>query len=75
MIVARAQQHVSESLAVISGSTAFISFFSQTLPIVQWLAALVAIAAGIVAILWTGYKFAMLRKQNAKVTEKRPAAE
>jgi hypothetical protein len=38
--------------AVASGTSAVTSFFVATLPIVQWCAAVVAIASGLVAIVW-----------------------
>lgn len=38
--------------AVASGTSAVTSFFVVTLPIVQWCAAVVAIASGLVAIVW-----------------------
>ena len=40
------------SAAVTSGTSAVTSFFVATLPIVQWCAAVVAIASGLVAIVW-----------------------
>lgn len=35
---------------VVSGSSALISFFASTLPVVQWIAASVAIVVGLIAI-------------------------
>jgi hypothetical protein len=50
--------------ASVSASTAAISFAAQTLPILQWLAAFVAVVAGNFAI----YKHIRDRKRVSKAT-------
>lgn len=50
-------EHTAESLAVVSGSSAFVAWFAETLPILQWLAALAAILSGLMAAAWVAFKF------------------
>lgn len=50
--------------ATISGSTAFISFAAKTLPIVQWLAGVVAIVSGVLAAAWVVYQWQQRRKER-----------
>jgi hypothetical protein len=46
----------------LSGGSALVSFFAETLPVVQWLAACVAIVSGLVGIAWVGYQYAKRRR-------------
>lgn len=43
--------------AVVSGGSATVSFFADTLPMVQWLAATVAIVSGVLGGSWVAYQF------------------
>ena len=52
------------SSAATSCGSAVVCFAAETLPVVQWIAGAVAIIAGVVAVLWTAYKFLKLRKSG-----------
>ena len=47
-------QEISKAVAptTLSVSSTVVSFFATTLPVVQWMAAAVAVASGLVAIVW-----------------------
>lgn len=50
-------EHTAESLAAVSTSGAVVAWFSETLPVLQWLAALAAVLSGFAAAAWVGFKF------------------
>lgn len=50
--------------AGLSSSSALISFFAETLPVLQWLAACVAIISGCVGIAWVGYQYISRRRKG-----------
>lgn len=56
-ITQKVSQHTAESLAAVSTSSAFVAWFANTLPILQWLAALAAILSGLMAAAWVAFKF------------------
>jgi hypothetical protein len=58
-ITSQAIQHPGVA-ATVSGSSTLVSFFASTLPIVQWIAASVAIVVGLIAIVGAVRKY--LRK-------------
>lgn len=57
-------QAVSKAVtpAVISGGSAGISFFAETLPIVQWCAGAIAIVSGVLAAAWVVFQYLQTRK-------------
>jgi len=50
-------QHTAESLAVVSGSSALVSWFADAMPVLQGLAAIAAILSGFMAAAWVAFKF------------------
>lgn len=60
-------QHTAESLATVSASSAFVAWFAETLPILQWLAALAAILSGLMAAAWVGFKFYKVWKASRPI--------
>jgi len=42
---------------VVSASSAGVSWFTETLPVLQWLAALAAVLSGLAAFAWVVFKF------------------
>ncbi len=47
------QDALKVSAAVtLSGSSAGVSFYADTLPMIQWYAALIAITSGLVGMMW-----------------------
>lgn len=58
------QRHLIEASATVSGGSAMVSWFADNLPVLQGLAAIVAIFAGLVAIAWTIYKFCTMQRDG-----------
>lgn len=48
---------VGASAIPVSVSTSIYSWCAETLPLMQWLAAGVAIVSGVVGVVWVAYKF------------------
>lgn len=62
--------HAAEYGAIASGSSAVVSYTATNLPVVQYVAACVAIVSGILAGAWVVFKFYMafkMRKQSRGV--------
>lgn len=57
MISEHVQQRVAEYGAAASGGSAIVSFTATSLPVVQFVAACVAILSGLLAGAWVAYKF------------------
>lgn len=49
--------HKAVAPAAVSANTATISFFADTLPVLQWVGAVIAIISGVLGSSWAAYQF------------------